>query len=90
MRLYSVVVVERVTLSVVTSTVIIYVIYKEVSDMNETQIINLLLNKELEISSKINQTIGEILRFGYDKKRVTYLLETIQYSLDDIERIINR
>lgn len=58
--------------------------------MNENQIINLLLNKELEISGKINQTIGEILRFGYDKKRVTYLLETIQYSLDDIERIISR
>ena len=62
--------------------------------MNERQIIDMLLNKELEISSKIHQSINTILRYGYDeakwKKEIAYLTETIQYTLEDINRIVNR
>lgn len=62
--------------------------------MNDRQIIDMLLNKELEISSKIHQSINTILRYGYDeskcKKEIAYLIETIQYTLDDIVRIANR
>lgn len=62
--------------------------------MNERQIIDMLLNKELEISSKIHQSINTILRYGYDeakcKKEIAYLIETIQYTLEDIDRVVNR
>lgn len=37
--------------------------------MNERQIIDMLLNKELEISSKIHQSINTILRYGYDEAK---------------------
>lgn len=62
--------------------------------MDDRHLIDLLLNKELEISSKIHQTISEILLFKggneSNKNRIQYLVDTIGYSLDDIIRIVER
>lgn len=62
--------------------------------MTENQVINMLLNKENEISNKFHSTITQLLRLGYETERgkseVTSLIESVKYSLEDIERIINR
>jgi hypothetical protein len=64
------------------------------SEMNTNQIINMLLNKENEISNKFHSTITQLLRLGYETERgkneISYLIESVKYSLEDIERIINR
>ena len=39
-------------------------------DMNSNQVINLLLNRENEISNKFHNTITEILRIGYETEKV--------------------
>ena len=63
-------------------------------NMNEKQIISLLLSKENEITNKFHQTVEEILRLGWDSERgktyVPDLIESVQYSLEEILRIINR
>lgn len=62
--------------------------------MNDKQLVDMLLNKEVEINSKINNGILEILRLGGNtergKKIIPDLIEGIKYSLEDIERIIQR
>lgn len=62
--------------------------------MSTKEVINLLLNKESEIDNKINNVISELLRLGYESERGKKLVEdmrdSIEYSLDEIERIINR
>ena len=62
--------------------------------MDEKQVINTLLNKESEISNKFHQAINQILRVGYETERgkqtITDLIDSVQYTLEDIERIINR
>lgn len=62
--------------------------------MSTKEVINLLLNKESEIDNKINGVISELLRLGYESERGKKLVEdmrdSIEYSLDEIERIINR
>lgn len=62
--------------------------------MNERQIISLLLSKENEVSNKFHQAIEQILRLGWNsdrsKQEIPDLIESIQYSLEEIERIINR
>lgn len=71
--------------------VILEVMMKE---MNTNQVVNLLLSKENEISNKLHNTISELLRLGYDTERgknlIPDLIESVQYTLEDIERIINR
>ena len=63
-------------------------------EMNTNQVVNLLLSKENEISNKLHNTISELLRLGYDTERgknlIPDLIESVQYTLEDIERIINR
>lgn len=63
-------------------------------EMNTNEVINLLLSKENEISNKFHNTIMKLLRLGYDSDRgkveVPDLIESINYSLDEIQRIINR
>lgn len=63
-------------------------------DMNTNQVIDLLLNRENEISNKFHNAITEILRVGYETERgktiIPDLIESVQYSLEEIERIINR
>lgn len=61
--------------------------------MNDKQVINTLLNKESEISNKFHQAINNILRLGYNTERsqreISDLIESVQYSLEELERIID-
>lgn len=62
--------------------------------MSDKDIVNYLLIKEIEISNRIHNATTEILRLGYDSERgkaqVPDMIESIQYILEDIERIVNR
>lgn len=63
-------------------------------EMSTSEVINLLLNKEIEIDNKITNVVSELLRLGYDSERgkecIKDLRGSIEYSLDEIERILNR
>ena len=60
----------------------------------EKKVVNLLMNKGNEIDNKIINTISEVLRLGYETDRgkecVKDLRDSIEYTLDEIERILNR
>lgn len=62
--------------------------------MSDKDIVNYLLIKDVEISNRIHNVITEILRLGYDgergKAQVPDMIESIQYILEDIERVANR
>ena len=62
--------------------------------MNEKQVIDILLTKESEISNKFHQAINNILRVGYDTERgkweIANLIDSIQYTLEETDRIINQ
>jgi hypothetical protein len=65
--------------------------------MNDKQIIDMLLNKESEISNKFHQAINQILRVGrvgYKPERgkqiTTDLIDSVQYTLEEMNQIINR
>lgn len=64
------------------------------ADMDTKQVVNLLLNKEIEITNKIHQAVSQIMRLGYEsergKKEIPDLINSIQYTLEDLERIVNR
>lgn len=64
------------------------------ADMDTKQVVNLLLNKEIEITNKIHQAVSQIMRLGYEsergKKKIPDLIDSIQYTLEDLERIVNR
>ena len=64
-------------------------------DNNEkttNEVVNFLLNKGNEIENKIINTVSEVLRLGYDSDRgkeyVKKLLESIRYTVDDIENYL--
>lgn len=61
--------------------------------MNDKQVINTLLNKEDEITSKFHQAVNNILRLGYITERgqreISDLIESVRYSLEELERIID-
>ena len=61
--------------------------------MNDKQVINTLLNKEDEITSKFHQAVNNILRLGYNTERgqreISDLIESERYSLEELERIID-
>ena len=63
-------------------------------EMTTNEVVDLLQNKGNEINNKIINTISELLRLGYDSERgkneVKDLRKSIEYSLDEIERILNR
>ncbi len=63
-------------------------------EMSTKQVVDLLLTKETEISNKFHQAISEILRLGYNsergKNKISDLISSVEYSLEEIERIINR
>ena len=63
-------------------------------EIDTNEVIKLLLSKENEISNKFHNTIMDLLRLGYEsdrgKEKIPDLIESINYSLDEIERIINR
>ena len=62
--------------------------------MSELQVIELLLNRDSEISNKFHNAIIELLRLKYESDRgkevVRNLVDSVQYSLEEIERIVNR
>lgn len=62
--------------------------------MKDSEVINLLLLKEMEISNKIHLAITEIMRLGYEsdrgKAQVPDMVDSIMYSIDDMWRILNR
>lgn len=61
--------------------------------MSDKQIINILLNKENEISNKFHQAVYNILRLGYHTERgqreISDLIESVKYSLEELECIID-
>ncbi len=62
--------------------------------MSTNQVVDLLLSKETEVLNKFHQAISEILRLGYDTERgerqIPDMISSIQYSLEEIDRIVNR
>lgn len=64
------------------------------NEMTTNEVVKLLLNKEIEIDNKIINTVSELLRLGYESDRgrqyVKDLRDSIEYTLNDIERILNR
>ena len=62
--------------------------------MNDKQIIDMLLNRETEISNKFHNAITEILRLSYETDRgkevVNDLIESVKYTLEETERIVSR
>lgn len=64
------------------------------SEMTTNEVVNLLMNKGNEIDNKIINTISEVLRLGYETDRgkecVKNLSGSIEYSLDEMTRILNR
>lgn len=64
------------------------------NEMTTNEVVNLLLRKENEINNNIINTVSELLRLGYESERgkncVKGLRSSIEYSLDEIERILNR
>lgn len=63
-------------------------------EMNTNQVVKLLLIKEAEITNKFHNSIEELLRLGYDsirgKEEILDLIESAKYSLDEIERMLQR
>lgn len=62
--------------------------------MNTKQVIDLLLNRETEITAKFHNAILELIRLDYNTPRgiqtVNDLIESVRYSLEEIERITRR
>lgn len=62
--------------------------------MNTEQVVDLLLNKENEISNKFHNSIIELLRLGYDtergKEEISHLMDSIHHSVEEIERVLSR
>lgn len=62
--------------------------------MTDKEIISMLLNRNIEINNKISNAILDILRLGYNTERgkqiVPDLIESINYTLEEIDRIIKR
>lgn len=62
--------------------------------MTDKEIISMLLNRNIEISGKINNAILDILRLRYNTERgkqvITNLIESIEYTLEEIDRIVAR
>ena len=63
-------------------------------NMNTKQAVDVLLSREQEISGKFHNAILEILRLGWEsdrgKQEINSLIESIEYSLEDMQRILNR
>ncbi len=63
-------------------------------EMSTNQVVDLLLGKETEVLNKFHQAISEILRLGYEtergKEQIPDMISSIQYSLEEIDRIVNR
>ena len=64
------------------------------SEITTNEVVNLLMNKGNEIDNKIINTISEVLRLGYETERgkgcIKDLRKSIEYTLDEMERVLNR
>ncbi len=62
--------------------------------MNTNEVVNLLMSREIEITNKFHHAILQISFHGYDtekgKAAIPDLMDSVQYSLEEIQRIINR
>lgn len=62
--------------------------------MTTNEVVNLLMDKGNEIDNKIINTISEVLRLGYETERgkecVKDLKKSIEYTLYEMERVLNR
>ena len=62
--------------------------------MNTKQVVDTLLSREQEISGKFRNAILEIIRLGWEsdrgKQEIDSLIESIEYSLEDMQRILRR
>ncbi len=61
--------------------------------MTEKELVDVLLNKSVEITGKFNNAVLEILRRGVnnsDNKIALDLIDSVEYSLEEIIRIIQR
>ena len=62
--------------------------------MTTNEVVNFLASKGNEINNKIINTMSEVLKFGYETERgkecIKNLRGSIEYTLDEIERILNR
>ena len=63
-------------------------------EMTTNEVVNLLMDKGNEIDNKIINTISEVLRLGYETERgkecVKDLKKSIEYTLYEMERVLNR
>lgn len=63
-------------------------------DEKDKEVIDLLLIKEQEITNKFHTTISEVMRLGYEtdrgKSNVNDLIKSIEYVLEDMQRLLNR
>lgn len=54
--------------------------------------VDFLLNKEIEIDNKIVNAVSDVLRLGYNSERgkqcIKDLRKQIEYSLDEIDRVL--
>lgn len=61
--------------------------------IDDKQILNVLLSKEMEISHKFHNAVEEILRLGYDNDRgrteIDDLIKSVKHSLNQLESQIN-
>lgn len=64
------------------------------NELLDREVVRLLLSKESEITSKIHNSIEELLRLGYDSDRgkdsVFSMINSIKYSLDELEVLLGR
>lgn len=62
--------------------------------MTDKEVVSILLYRNVEISGKINNAVLDILRLGYNTERgkqiIPDLIESIEYTLEEIDRIIKR
>lgn len=58
--------------------------------MEDNECIKFILNRNVDIHNRINQTVEEIMMWGDGEKCVRRLIESLRYVADDMERIINR
>lgn len=63
-------------------------------EMTTNEVVDLLLSKEREITNKFHHAVTEVMRLGYDTERgkaqVNDLQDTIEYSMEDLFRILSR
>lgn len=63
-------------------------------DQNDKEVINVLLTNEQKISNRFHETISELMRLGYEtdrgKSKIDELIRSVEYILEDIQRVLNR